>query len=158
MRLYRITKQTRLDTYNGLGTSYQDGARWNHAGTPAIYFALSAAVAMLEMAYYTSSPRLMPKSYRLGVYEMPQGAPVSRLERQDWPDDWSAFPFLAATQNTGEQWLNEADEFGLILPSTAVTHGLGETILINPRHQAAKQIQLIDEFTEIYNPRAFSGV
>lgn len=158
MRLYRITKESRLETYNGLGASYQDGARWNHAGTPVLYFGLSAAVAMLEMANYTGSPRMVPASYRLGVYEVPDDAQVSRLERVDWPDDWSSYPYPLSTQDIGDQWLNEANEFGLILPSAAVTDGLGEIIVINPRHEYAQKIRLIDTYSEIYNPRAFMGL
>ena len=68
MRLYRIGRQAYLEDYRGLGASYLDGGRWNAAGIPALYFAETASVAMLEMANYLPSPRLVPTSYRLGIF------------------------------------------------------------------------------------------
>lgn len=64
MRLFRICPEQYLENYSGLGASYRDGARWNKAGIPVLYFALSPAVALLEMGNYLPSPRLVPKSYR----------------------------------------------------------------------------------------------
>ncbi len=76
MRIYRISKVDYLEKLTGLGGSYQHGARWNLPGTPVLYFSLSPVVAMLEMANYTSSPRMVPASYRMGVYEIPDDAPI----------------------------------------------------------------------------------
>ena len=154
MLLFRITKESRLETYNGLGASYQDGARWNHAGTPVLYFGLSASVAMLEMANYTPSPRV-PASFRLGIYEIPAGAPIARLDSSDFPVDWDSFPYPVATQEIGDNWLKQGKQFGLIVPSAAVAMGLDEIIIVNPLHDAAREIKLIDSTDKIYNPRAF---
>lgn len=158
MRVYRITKVEYLEVITGLGASYQDGARWNFPGIPVLYFALSASVAMLEMANYTSSPRMVPPSYRLGVYELPDDAPIVKLEQQDWPEDWADFPYPVSTQNIGQQWLRAGNHLGLILPSCAVAAGLGEIILVNPAHAAAKRIRLLESHAAIYNPRAFHAV
>lgn len=160
MQLYRITKKQYLEVYTGLGGSYEDGARWNCPGTPVLYFALSASVAMLEMANYTSSPRLVPPSYRLGIYEVVNTAPIDKLERSDWPADWSEFPYPSSTQNIGDAWLKKADRFGLILPSCAIPDGLGEIMVVNPQHDLIRenQLRLIDSLTEIYNPRAFQDI
>ena len=65
MRLYRIGRQAYLEDYRGLGASYLDGGRWNAAGVPALYFAETASVAMLEMANYLPSPRLGAMAIRL---------------------------------------------------------------------------------------------
>ncbi|MFT4927875.1 MAG: RES domain-containing protein, partial [Phenylobacterium sp.] len=70
MRLYRICPLHFLENYSGLGGSYKDGGRWNLPGVPVMYFALSPSVALLEMANYLPSPRLVPASYRLGIYEL----------------------------------------------------------------------------------------
>lgn len=158
MLLYRITKERYLDVYTGHGGSYQNGARWNRPGSPVLYFALSAAVAMLEMANYTSSPRLTPPSYRLGVYEMPDDTPIDRLNQEDWPADWTRFPHPESTQAIGDQWLQTAGGFGLIVPSCAVSAGLGEIMVVNPSHPAIKNIRLIETRADIFNPRAFSGL
>ena len=70
MRLFRICHARYLEDLRGLGASYRDGARWNEPGLPIIYFAETPSVAMLEMAHYLPSPRLVPLGYRLGVYEV----------------------------------------------------------------------------------------
>jgi hypothetical protein len=63
MRLYRICPEAYLKDLSILGGSYRDGARWNSPGYPVLYFALSASTALLEMANYIPSPRLVPPSY-----------------------------------------------------------------------------------------------
>ncbi|MDR9468617.1 RES family NAD+ phosphorylase [Marinospirillum sp.] len=158
MLIFRITKETYLETYNGLGGSYQDGARWNLPGTPAMYFGLSAPIALLEMANYTVSPRMVPPDYRLGVYEVPDGAPIDRLEEVDWPINWFKYPYPDSTQKIGDQWIREANSFGLIVPSCAVSAGLGEILLVNPYHVEVRNLKLVDTRTDIFNPRAFPGV
>lgn len=158
MLIFRITKDRYLEAYNGLGGSYKDGARWNKPGTPVLYFGLSAAVVMLEMANYTSTPRMVPPSFRLGVYEIPEEAPIDRLDPADWPENWSLFPPPEATQAIGDQWLREGRGFGLILPSCAVPGGLGEIMIVNPRHKAISQIRLRESRSDIFNPRAFAGL
>ncbi len=82
MRLYRICPERFLENYSGLGASFQDGARWNSKGYPALYFALSPATAMLEMANYLPSPRLVPADYRLGSVDVSFLSLLSLKKRQ----------------------------------------------------------------------------
>lgn len=158
MLIYRITKKQYLTILNGLGGSYEDGARWNKPGTPVLYFGMSAAVAMLEMANYTSTPRMVPPSYRLGIYEIPDDAPIDRLGLADLPDNWSQFPPPDATQRIGNKWLRDGGKFGLIVPSCAVSVGLGEIMVVNPSHKSMSDLKLVDTRADIFNPRAFPGV
>ena len=158
MLLYRITKGRYLEVYSEHGGCYQDEARWSRPGSPVIYFALSAAVAILEMAIYTCSPRLVPASYRLGVYEVPDNTPIDRLNEDDWPAGWSQFPFPESTQAIGDQWLQEAGTVGLIVPSCSLSAGLGEIMVVNPDHSALRDIRLIKTRSDLFNPRAFSGL
>lgn len=158
MRLYRITKQKYLENLSGLGVSYELGARWNLPGTPVIYFALSPSVAMLEMSHYTASPRMIPPSYRLGVYEIPNDAPIEKLDDENLPPDWQVFPYPFSTQSLGDQWLKSLQSLGLIVPSCTVSNGLESIIVINPTHEMAKQIHLIESYADIYNVRAFQAL
>lgn len=158
MLLYRTAKQKYLEDLRGLGGSYANGARWNKPHTPVLYFAMSAAVAQLEMANYTSSPRMLPPSTRLGVYEIPDDTPVDRLNWNDLPDDWTHHPFPESTQEIGEQWFKSSEAFGLIVPSCAVAAGLGDIMVVNPAHNAIDDIKLIDTIADIYNSRAFNGI
>ena len=58
MQLYRICPEAFLENYSGEGASFRSGGRWNQPGQRVLYFASSAAVAMLEVANYLPSPAL----------------------------------------------------------------------------------------------------
>lgn len=157
MRLYRITSETYLENYQGLGASYKDGARWNRAGQPVLYFALSPATALLEMTQYIPSPRLVPVSYRLGIYGIPDETPILSLPDTSLPGDWAAYPYPPSTQAIGGDWLDRV-EVGLLVPSAAVPQGLEQTLVVNPRHPDVAMIRLIDSTADLYNKRIFTGV
>ncbi len=157
MQLYRICPEQFLEDYRGRGASFQGGARWNKAGLPALYFAASASVAMLEMAHYLPSPRLVPPSYRLGTYEIGSGAAIDQWPVEELPDDWNSFPYPASTQVLGSSWLVAAQSAFLIIPSAAVPGGLENIVLVNPDHAEARTITLVAAEARIYNERAFDG-
>ena len=158
MRLYRIAPDAYLEDYRGLGASYRDGARWNRAGQPVLYFALSAATALLEMANYLPSPRLIPPSYRLGIYEVPDSLSTYTLPDARWPEDWAAFPYPASTQAIGGGWLDSGDEVGLLVPSAAVPEGLEAIMVINPAHRERAQLRLLAATSDLFNKRTFTGL
>lgn len=158
MRLYRITPKRFLKNYRGLGASYTDGARWNHPGQPVLYFALSASTALLEMANYLPSPRLIPGDYRLGIYDIPDTSPLHTFPESDLPKDWAAFPYPISTQNIGGDWLSKDSDLGLLVPSSAVPEGLEKIMVINPRHESCSTIQLIKSTKDLYNRRTFTGI
>lgn len=158
MRLYRICPERFLDDYSGLGASYRDGARWNSAGYPVLYFALSPATAMLEMANYLPSPRLVPRDYRLGIYELPATVVVDEMPIEQLPDDWAIYPYPTSTQRIGNDWLRQENAVALLVPSTAVSRGLERIAVLNPAHPECVKIQLVEAVSEIYNQRSFSGV
>ena len=75
MRLYRIYHSVYLDNLTGRGASYMNGGRWNRPAVPVLYFAESPSVAMLGLANYLPSPRLIPPTYRLGICRIKEGCP-----------------------------------------------------------------------------------
>lgn len=158
MRLYRICPERFLENYQGLGASYQDGARWNSPCHPALYFALSPATAMLEMANYLPSPRLVPADYRLGICELPDTITIDELSAKQLPNNWAVYPYPTSTQQLGDQWLGYGNSLALLVPSTAVSRGLEKIALINPAHPDCKNIRLMESVTELYNERSFSGI
>lgn len=158
MQLFRICPELYLEDYSGLGASYQDGARWNRAGTSVLYFALTPSVALLEMGNYLPSPRLVPDSYRLGIYELPDFVSRDELSDDRWPDDWSRYPYPESTQQMGTEWLQEGRALALLVPSTAVPAGLERIAVINPRHPDCHQLRLVDVTADLYNKRGFQGL
>ena len=158
MRLYRICPKVYLENYTGLGASYRDGGRWNHAGLPVMYFALSPSTALLEMANYLPSPRFVPATYRLGIYELPGRIPVDQLSDEQLPDDWAMFPYPASTQEIGSQWLKSNKKVGMLVPSAAVPDGLEHILLFNPAHKNSERIRLVRHTSNLYNKRMFSRI
>ena len=126
MLLYRIAKEKYLLTLTGRGKSFRDGARWNEAGLPVLYFASSASVALLEMANYIPSPRLVPQSYRLGIYEIPDDVGIETLAIAEMPPDWATYPYPASTQAIGNEWLQSARSLCLQGPQCCSSCWLGD--------------------------------
>ncbi|MCY4045417.1 MAG: RES family NAD+ phosphorylase [Cellvibrionales bacterium] len=158
MQLYRISHEKFLKNLSGTGASYQEGARWNSAGYPVVYFAGSVAVAMLELANYIPNPRLIPKGFKLGVYKVQKPMIVEEIDINTLPAHWNQFPYHLDTRAMGDQWLEGLSAALLKLPSASVPNGLEPIYLMNPRHQEAAHIELIDIVDQIYNERLFSGL
>lgn len=155
MRLYRIVPSEFANNFSGLGASYQDGARWNEPNLPVLYFSLSPSVAMLEMANYFPSPRLVPKSYVLATYILEDPSSINDLEQL--PKDWSEYPYPKTTQKAGSDWLKSSNSLGLLVPSCAVPAGLENILVINPKHPEIDKLKLISTSPDIYNNRAFNA-
>ncbi len=158
MHLYRVAPTPHLEDYRGLGASYRDGARWNRAGEPVRYFALSAATALFEMANYLPSPRLIPENYRLGIYEIPDTLSFYTLSNDNLPDDWANYPYPVSTQEIGGAWLEKGEKVGLLVPSAAVPEGLEKIAVINPGHPDCSKLRLLRSTAELFNKRTFSGL
>ncbi len=158
MRLYRICPEKYLENFSGLGASYKDGARWNRPGQAVIYFAVSPSTALLEMANYLPSPKLIPKNYRLGIYELDKSAAIYVLADTQLPDDWAYFPYPRSTQQIGKDWLDQCNELGLLVPSSAVPQGLEKILVVNPRHPDIGHLKLVSSTPELFNKRTFTGL
>ena len=157
MRLYRICRADHLEDYHGRGVSYRHGGRWNEPGVPVLYFAATAGVAMLEMANYLPSPRIVPTGYRLGVYEVSGDLSVERWTAEDLPTDWDRFPYPRSPQRMGSDWLTRGSATLLVLPSAAVPGGLDDIVLVTPGRLDAASIRLSAVHERLYNPRAFAS-
>ncbi|MEO1672895.1 MAG: RES family NAD+ phosphorylase [Cyanobacteria bacterium J06631_2] len=158
MRLYRITKEKYLTNFSGRGKSFLDGARWNSPGIPVLYFACTPSVALLEMANYIISPRLVPKSYRFGIYELPDTSSSKTLSIGEMPSDWTDFPYPLSTQIVGSEWLLSNESLCLIVPSVAVPAGMENIAVVNPSHPEIKDLKLTSIESDLYNKRAFRGI
>ena len=158
MLLYRICPERYLEDFSGLGASYQDGARWNLPGSPVMYFASTASLAMLELAHYLPSPRLVPKSYRLGIYTLPNTLKIEEWSVDVLPPDWKQYPYPRSTQEMGDDWLGSKSRVALSVPSAAVPGGLEHCVVVNSLHKSIAKLKLESTLTEIYSERLFSGI
>lgn len=155
MYLYRIAPERFIGDLSGQGGSYRDGARWNDAGHPVLYFGTSASVAMLEMGNYIPNPRLIPKDYVLGIYEAASSA-IETVALDALPDDWDLHPPGRGTQRVGTDFLEAGNNLILLVPSAAAA-GVDQVAVVNPRHPDSGKISLVSIQRRIYNPRLFQG-
>lgn len=159
MKLYRITKQRWLEEYSGrAGDSFRHGARFNLPNTPVLYFSETPAVAMLELGNYLPSPRLLPASYRLGVYELPDEVAQEEITVDDLPADWHRYPFMSALQQLGSRHLQRQNALILWVPtSTVKPFGSMRNAVVNPLHPDICRLVLVDAIADFYSHRLFSA-
>lgn len=160
MNLYRITPQQFLENYDGLGASFKSGARWNAKNHPVLYFALSPSVALLEMANYLPSPRLIPKTYRLGTYQLSEQASITRYQPDELPTNWADYPHPIETVHIGTEWLKSQTTLCLQVPSAAVSEGMEDILVVNAKliDPSKPQIKLIRSTEKLFNQRMFDGL
>ena len=144
--------------------SFRDGARWNSAGTPVMYFSSNIQNAMLELANYQPDPVIANAINVMGVFE----APALRLHQVtpvELPDGWSTpYPPLAA-QELGDRYLSDDRYDGFVVPSCTINTDLAQSpyneirdcvyanVVLNPESDAVQRIVLQDTFSPIYSAR-----
>ena len=80
MIVYRLAKAA-FTALDGEGARLF-GGRWNSPGRPMIYTAASPSLAVLEVLVHLDLPiDLMPDDYRLLAIEIPDDAPIERLDQ-----------------------------------------------------------------------------
>ena len=159
MKLYRVTNRKYASNFSGKGASFADGARWNHAGQPVIYFATDMATALVEAANYVPSPQLIPATYCKAIYEIDGEIPMIYLPPEDLPADWDAMPYPASTQAIGSLFLDNVSAALLMVPSVGVGVATEYNVAVaNPNHPSIKSISLIDTIQPVYSHRMFKGL
>ena len=156
MRLFRIGHLKYLDDLSGMGASFTDGGRWNAQGVPVLYFAQAASIAMLEMANYLPSTRMVPTNYRLGIFEVADDMPMDCWALKDLPGDWREFPYPRSTQRLGTHWLQQAEAPLHAVPSTVVPGGLENIVLASPSRLDISKVKLLSVEQDIYGLRIFA--
>jgi len=158
--LYRIAKEKYLDDLSGIGISYEYGGRWNRPGNPVVYFAASPAIALLEMGNYLVSPRHIPKTMRLGTYEIDDSVFDPRVVGiEHLNEDWRDFPYPETTQSLGSEWLKSNVSLFMAVPSCTVPASSGwNCCVMNPSHPDRDKINLVGIDNDVYNERLFEGL
>jgi RES domain-containing protein len=125
------------------------GGRWNPPGVAAVYLAESRALAALEILVYAPREALQLE-WRVIAVEVPDGE-VELAATRRLPGSWRNQPSSLEARRFGAGWLGKAGALGLVLPSVIVPQE--RTLLINPRHPAAKGLKgsLPERF--VFDPR-----
>ncbi|MFP4227729.1 MAG: RES family NAD+ phosphorylase [Salinivenus sp.] len=116
--LWRLEKETYVDTaFRGKG-SLKTGGRWHHKGTQVAYASEHPGVAVLEkLVWLGSYERARESSYVLLPLHLDPEELLETLDASDLPDDWDAFPHPETTRSLGTQWVKEERSVVLAVPS-----------------------------------------
>lgn len=157
MILWRIaaeTRQYKCDDLSGMAAARNPG-RWNEAGQPVVYAALTMALAVLETTAHIDDGGL-PLNRFLVQIEVP--ASIWRKRREldiaTLPPNWSAIPAGATSVGIGAAWLAERTSPLLLVPSVILPED--RVALINPLHPDAHHLHARTvrpfEYSRLFRP------
>ncbi len=139
MRLWRISNYADLSGEGGRRAS----GRWHERGTPAVYLAEHAALALLEtLVHLEVDPEDLPSGYQLLEIDLPDDLPVISITRQDLMAeraDWPRHPAL--TRRYGMAWFAARSSAVLKVPSVIMP--VGSNYVLNPAHTDASRITIV---------------
>jgi RES domain-containing protein len=127
------------------------GARWNSPGRPVIYAADTFAGAILEILAHALRPRTLP-----GPQHASRNAIPDRLVESVDDDEiagWETEDSVVALR-LGDEWLASGRTPILVVPALP-SRPIGRTVLINPLHERAAEIQRSEPFLVPWDDRLF---
>ncbi len=146
MFLWRISNHLSLAGDGALGTP----GRWHSRGRRVVYCAQSPAAALLEiLVHFEIDIQDLPVRYRLLKIEAPDDVRVERVAVDDLPVNWAQT--TEVTREFGERWLVKGSAALLSVPSAIVPETFN--ILLNPAHQDAKRIVVVQTGEYAIDPR-----
>ena len=117
MIVYRIVKnKSRTTDLSGTG-AYNEGGRWNNAGTYAVYTSENRALAALELLVHIDESEAPPNLFIMSI-EISNTAPIYDVIDTDLPEDWR-LPENSALKNMGDKLLS-ANKFVAIKARSAI--------------------------------------
>lgn len=147
MELYRLGVCRYSDNLSGEGPKIY-GGRWNSEGVPAVYFASSRALAVLEVLVHLPTG-LLPSNFCMATFEV--GANFTEFKTEDLPDKWNSYPFLKRTQILGNLFFKEGESLLLKVPSAIVSGDYN--YIANPLHQDINKIKFLERTNFSFDDR-----
>lgn len=114
------------------------GGRWNSKGTPMIYTAASASLAVLEMLVHLESREVLD-AYLLADVTFDDALVLDVAVRR-LPTTWRADPPPRELKQIGDRWAASLESVVLRVPSSVVE--TESNYLINPAHPDFPRIVL----------------
>jgi RES domain-containing protein len=148
--LWRITNYASLSGEGGLAYS----GRWHTRGRRIVYFAESAAGALLEaLVHFELDATRLPRSYKLLRAEAPDTLKIEPLKvpaGKAWKTN------LDLTRRLGDLWL-ESHRTALARVPSAIAPGTWN-LLLNPDHPDSSKVRLAETLAAEYDPRLFPSI
>ncbi len=169
MILFKVVKTDYADAWHDYSktTSFRVGARWNLANVPAMYFSTNVQNAMLEIANYMPSPKMVNRLFVVSIFEFPS-LRVHSVEPKELPWDWAADAHQPESQQLGSSYLLDAASYDAILvPSAAINRDIAtnpingirvssySNIVVNPETVGLEKIRLLEHREPVYSHRMF---
>ena len=149
MVLWRISNHVSLAGDGGLRAS----GRWHTRGRRIIYCSQTPAAALLEiLVHFEIDVRDLPARYRLLRLQAPNDLVVEHVTLQDLPED--RVQTTDVTRSHGDRWLRAGRSSLLAVPSAVVPDTFN--VLLNPSHQDAKRVAVVQVSEHTIDPRLFS--
>ncbi|MDO8681329.1 MAG: RES family NAD+ phosphorylase [Acidobacteriota bacterium] len=146
MFLWRISNHLSLAGDGALRTP----GRWHTRGRRVVYCAQNPAAALLEiLVHFEIDIQDLPLRYRLLKIEAPDEVHIERVTVDQLPADWPERTEL--TSALGDGWLTKGSAALLSVPSAIVPETFN--VLLNPAHQDAKRIVIVQTGEHAIDPR-----
>ena len=124
--------------------------RWHSRGRRVVYCTQSPAAALLEiLVHFEIDIQDLPIRYRLLKIDVPHDMQVERVSVDDLPKDWPER--TEVTRAVGDGWLTNGTAALLSVPSAIVPETFN--VLLNPAHQDAKRIVIVQTREHAIDPR-----
>lgn len=153
VEVWRVVKSKYADSaFDGEGARLF-GGRWNGIGTPMIYAAQSASLALLELLVHlgTASTLHYYSLFRARIEETDVLAPAV----ENLPPSWTEQTAARVTQEFGDAWAERSESLALRVPSVVVP--MEHNVLVNPRHPAFDRLEIEPPLTLPLDPRLISS-
>jgi RES domain-containing protein len=151
MRIWRLAKKQYASSMNGEGAKLY-GGRWNSMGKAVIYTATSLSLAVLEQLVRID-PDEIPDDFVQVEMEIPDTLQIDRVLLNEFPENWEKTSSQAWFQKRGNNWLEKQESVAMMVPSVIVPQE--ENVLLNPAHDAIKQIRIINIDSFCFDSRLF---
>lgn len=153
MRLWRLSSARHAQNFNG-GYGLSNHGRWNTAGRPVTYCAISASLAALEKRVHVIDPALLP-TLTMIEYAAPDDLPSRVIDVAMLPADWISRE--VDTQALGDRWLDAVTATLLFVPSVILPlpSAPERNVLINHRHARAVDVTLVSSTPFTLDQRLF---
>lgn len=149
MRAWRLCKEAHARALDGEGNR-RTGARWNSPGRPVLYCSEVLSLAVVETLVHTTH-RHMPRDLASVLLELPDDAPVTRVEIAEFPKGWQRGEQDPWFRSRGDRWLAEAKSLCLLAPSVVVPED--HNMMLNPFHPGMRRVAVRQVRRFRFDPR-----
>ena len=150
MRTWRIAvEEVALD--RSCEGARKSGGHWHNEGTPALYAAMTAELAVLEKFVHTEEDE---PSLVLVAIDLPDDPALGLdLGADQLPNGWDDLEDAGSAAAFGTNFLRERSHLYMRVPSVIVREGVN--LVINPLHPAYDQVKLRIARSFSFDPRMF---